>query len=61
MANIGYFFPNERMRTALGINAAGGNLGVSIVQLIVPFLVTFAVLGAVFGGGSGILEVNRSG
>jgi len=52
MANIGYFFPNERKGTALGINAAGGNLGVGIVQLIVPFLVTFALLDAVFGGAS---------
>lgn len=52
MANIGYFFPNDKKGTALGINAAGGNLGVGIVQLVVPFLVAFAALGAVFGGGS---------
>src|ERR671917_2216383 len=26
MTNIGYFFPNEQKGTALGINAAGGNL-----------------------------------
>lgn len=29
MANIGCFFPNERKGMALGINAAGGNLGVA--------------------------------
>ncbi len=52
MANIGYFYPNEKKGTALGINAAGGNLGVGIVQLIVPFLITFGFLGAIFGGGS---------
>lgn len=52
MANIGYFFPSDRKGTALGINAAGGNLGVGIVQLVVPFLVASAALGAIFGGGS---------
>ncbi|WP_119070173.1 MFS transporter [Rubrobacter indicoceani] len=52
MANIGYFFPREKKGAALGLNAAGGNLGVGVVQLIVPFLVTFAAMGAVFGGGS---------
>lgn len=52
MANIGYFFPREKKGAALGMNAAGGNLGVGVVQLIVPFLVTFAAMGAVFGGAS---------
>ena len=50
MANISYFYPNRLKGTALGINAAGGNLGVGIVQLLVPFLITVAALGAVFGG-----------
>ena len=52
MANIGYFFPNEKKGTALGINAAGGNLGVGVVQLIVPFVVVSAALGGLFGGPS---------
>jgi MFS transporter, NNP family, nitrate/nitrite transporter len=52
MANISYFFPNDRKGTALGINAAGGNLGVGIVQLLVPFVITLGFLGALFGGGS---------
>ncbi len=52
MANIGYFYPNEKKGTALGINAAGGNLGVGVVQLIVPFIVASAVLGGLFGGAS---------
>ena len=50
MANITYFFPNHRKGTALGINAAGGNLGVGVVQLIVPFLIGAGVLA--FIGGS---------
>lgn len=52
MANIGYFYPNEKKGTALGINAAGGNLGVGVVQLIVPFVVVSAALGGLFGGAS---------
>jgi NNP family nitrate/nitrite transporter-like MFS transporter len=52
MANISYFFPDRQKGTALGINAAGGNMGVGIVQLLVPFLVTMGTLGAVFGGSS---------
>jgi NNP family nitrate/nitrite transporter-like MFS transporter len=49
MANISYFYPNEQKGTALGINAAGGNLGVGIVQLLVPFVITVGALGAIFG------------
>jgi MFS transporter, NNP family, nitrate/nitrite transporter len=52
MANISYFYPNRQKGTALGINAAGGNLGVGLVQLVVPFLITIGSLGAVFGGDS---------
>lgn len=54
MANISYFFPNEQKGTALGINAAGGNLGVGIVQLLVPFVITVGAVGTVLGGGSQI-------
>jgi NNP family nitrate/nitrite transporter-like MFS transporter len=52
MANISYFYPSKQKGTALGINAAGGNLGVGIVQLLVPFVITIGALGFVFGGGS---------
>ncbi len=37
---------------ALKINAAGGNMGVGIAQLLVPFMISLGSLGAVFGGGS---------
>jgi NNP family nitrate/nitrite transporter-like MFS transporter len=52
MANISYFFPNDRKGAALGINAAGGNLGVGIVQLLVPLIITLGFLDALFGGNS---------
>jgi NNP family nitrate/nitrite transporter-like MFS transporter len=52
MANINYFYPSRQKGRALGINAAGGNLGVGIVQFLVPVLVTVGALGALFGGGT---------
>ncbi len=36
MANISFFFPDREKGWALGLNAAGGNIGVSTVQLLVP-------------------------
>ncbi|MGY6268185.1 MFS transporter [Achromobacter denitrificans] len=49
MANISYFFPNDRKGSALGVNAGLGNLGVSVVQFLSPIVVTVGVLG-IFGG-----------
>lgn len=39
MANISFFYPDREKGLALGLNAAGGNLGVSIVQLVVPLVI----------------------
>ncbi|HEV7147122.1 MAG TPA: MFS transporter [Pedococcus sp.] len=36
MTNISFFFPEAEKGKALGLNAAGGNLGTGIVQMIVP-------------------------
>jgi NNP family nitrate/nitrite transporter-like MFS transporter len=49
MANISFFFPKSQKGTALGLNAGLGNLGVSVVQFIVPLVITAGVFGA-FGG-----------
>jgi NNP family nitrate/nitrite transporter-like MFS transporter len=46
MANISYFYPDAKKGAALGINAAGGNIGVSTVQLVVPAIVGMSVFGA---------------
>jgi NNP family nitrate/nitrite transporter-like MFS transporter len=40
MANITFFFPAREKGWALGLNAAGGNLGASVAQFIVPIAVT---------------------
>jgi NNP family nitrate/nitrite transporter-like MFS transporter len=39
MANISFFYPDREKGLALGLNAAGGNIGVSTVQLLVPVVV----------------------
>jgi NNP family nitrate/nitrite transporter-like MFS transporter len=38
MANISFFYPDRMKGGALGLNAAGGNIGVSSVQLLTPIL-----------------------
>ena len=51
MANISFFYPKASKGFALGMNAGLGNLGVSVVQFVVPLVITFAVFGA-WGGDS---------
>ena len=43
MANISFFYPERRKGVALGLNAAGGNLGVAVCQLVVPLVVIVGV------------------
>src|SRR5215468_10654468 len=38
MTNISFFYPDRMKGWALGLNAAGGNVGVSSVQLLTPIL-----------------------
>ena len=45
MANISFFFPKSEKGTALAINAGLGNLGVSVVQFVVPLAITASVFG----------------
>ena len=43
MANISFFYPEARKGVALGINAAGGNLGVAVAQLVIPLVMIIGV------------------
>ncbi len=43
MANISFFYPDRHKGAALGLNAAGGNLGVAITQLLVPLVIIVGV------------------
>jgi NNP family nitrate/nitrite transporter-like MFS transporter len=45
MANISFFFPKAEKGNALAINAGLGNLGVSVVQFVVPMAITAGVFG----------------
>jgi NNP family nitrate/nitrite transporter-like MFS transporter len=45
MANISFFYPDREKGYALGLNAAGGNIGVATVQLLVPVVVGVAIVG----------------
>jgi MFS transporter, NNP family, nitrate/nitrite transporter len=49
MANISFFFPKSQKGYALGMNAGLGNLGVSVVQFVVPLVITAGVFGAIGG------------
>jgi NNP family nitrate/nitrite transporter-like MFS transporter len=49
MANISYFFPKAEKGAALAKNAGYGNLGVSVMQFLVPLVITFGVFGALGG------------
>jgi NNP family nitrate/nitrite transporter-like MFS transporter len=59
MANISFFYPNRMKGWALGLNAAGGNIGVSGVQLLTPILMGFGFVSlnlATPGGGGVYLQ-----
>lgn len=51
MANISFFYPEKEKGWALGLNAAGGNIGVAVAQKIIPLVV-------VAGGG---VALSRAG
>jgi NNP family nitrate/nitrite transporter-like MFS transporter len=58
MSNISYFFPDRSKGLALGLNAAGGNIGVSVVQLVVPLVVAMA---PIVGGPTGRVALQNAG
>ncbi len=49
MPSTSYFFPRRMQGTALGLQAGLGNFGVSLVQLLTPYLIALSFL-AVIGG-----------
>ncbi len=49
MANISFFYPKAEKGNALALNAGLGNLGVSVVQFLVPLVIASSVFGG-FGG-----------
>jgi len=49
MANISFFFPKKEKGNALALNAGLGNLGVSVMQFVVPLVITTGVFAFAFG------------
>ncbi len=49
MANISYFYPKKTKGNALALNAGLGNAGVSVMQFVVPIVITMGVFGAIGG------------
>ncbi|MDP7032825.1 MAG: antiporter, partial [Gemmatimonadota bacterium] len=49
MSNISFFFPKKMQGLALGLNAGLGNLGVSVMQFLIPWVITFPLFGALGG------------
>lgn len=54
MANISYFFPKKNKGNALALNAGLGNAGVSVMQFVVPLVITTGVFGALGGQPQGL-------
>ncbi|MCL6264720.1 NarK family nitrate/nitrite MFS transporter [Craterilacuibacter sp. RT1T] len=49
MSNISFFFPKAEKGMATGLNAGIGNLGVSVVQFVVPLVISVGIFGALGG------------
>ncbi len=49
MSNISFFFPKRMQGLALGLNAGLGNAGVSAMQFLIPWVITFGLFGGIGG------------
>ncbi len=54
MASINFFYPASKKGAALGLNAAGGNAGVAVIQFFLPIIVGSA-------GAFGLVKASQSG
>ena len=54
MASINFFYPADKKGAALGLNAAGGNAGVAVIQFFLPIIVGGA-------GAFGLVKASESG
>ncbi len=49
MSNISFFFPKKMQGLSLGLNAGLGNAGVSVMQFLLPWIITFGAFGKLGG------------
>jgi NNP family nitrate/nitrite transporter-like MFS transporter len=59
MSNISFFFPKAEKGNALALNAGLGNLGVSVVQFVVPLAITVGIFGWLGGEPQKAMEAGR--
>jgi len=60
MSNISFFYPQAEKGKALGLNAGLGNLGVSVVQFVVPLVITVGVFGALGGSPQSVTKAGQT-
>lgn len=60
MANINFFYPARLKGAALGLNAAGGNLGVAIIQFFLPVIVGGAGIFGLVKASEGGIHLERA-
>lgn len=56
MSNISFFFPKRMQGLALGLNAGLGNLGVSVMQFLIPAVIVAGFFGSLAGNGLPLAE-----
>ena len=56
MSNISFFYPKKMQGLALGLNAGLGNAGVSVMQFLLPWVITFGMFGSLGGDGYAVGE-----
>jgi len=58
MSNISFFFPKRIQGSSLGLNAGLGNLGVSIMQFLIPIVIASSAFLSITGTGTKLVEVD---
>lgn len=60
MANINFFYPSRLKGSALGLNAAGGNIGVALIQFFLPVIVGGAGIFGLVKASEGGINLERA-
>jgi NNP family nitrate/nitrite transporter-like MFS transporter len=60
MANINFFYPTAKKGAALGLNAAGGNIGVALIQFFLPLIVGGAGVFGIIKASQGGIHLERA-
>lgn len=61
MANMSFFYPKRLLGFALGVNGGMGDLGTSVVQMLVPLVILAPVLTGIAGGPQPIVVPGEGG